>query len=320
MGAMDDGTFTIGDLARRTGLTVKTIRFYSDEGLVPPSGRSPAGYRSYDADGLARLEFVHTLRSLGIGLAAVRSVLTGDATLAEVLGEHASDLDARIRALRVHRAVVRSVLDRGAGVEEIAIMSKLAKLSDGERRRLVTEMLDEAMDGLDVDPDVAGYLRAAMPELPDDPSPGQAEAWVELGELVRDPGFRGAVRRLFERQAAERADGTAARVDTSKVAQDAIVARVTRAIASGEPAGPVLGEVVPLFLADGVADTPEIRRWLAERLELAADERGQRYWELLAAINGWAPIPNIAPVAAWLAEALESERAGALGSDSSTVG
>lgn len=37
--------FTIGDLARTTGLPVKTIRWYSDQGLVPPAGRSAAGYR-----------------------------------------------------------------------------------------------------------------------------------------------------------------------------------------------------------------------------------------------------------------------------------
>jgi hypothetical protein len=40
-----DTLYSIGDLARRTGLTVKTIRFYSDSGIVAPTGRSPAGYR-----------------------------------------------------------------------------------------------------------------------------------------------------------------------------------------------------------------------------------------------------------------------------------
>ena len=51
-----DDHFTIGELARRTGLSVRTIRFYSDAGVVPPSGRSPAGYRLYDTEALARLE------------------------------------------------------------------------------------------------------------------------------------------------------------------------------------------------------------------------------------------------------------------------
>ncbi len=44
MTGMADGTLmTIGDLARLTGLTVKTVRFWSDEGLLPPADRTPAG-------------------------------------------------------------------------------------------------------------------------------------------------------------------------------------------------------------------------------------------------------------------------------------
>ncbi|MEV8632287.1 MerR family DNA-binding transcriptional regulator [Streptosporangium sp. NPDC051023] len=47
---MGEGTelFTIGQLARPTGLPVRTIRFWSDIGVVPPAGRSGCGYRLYD--------------------------------------------------------------------------------------------------------------------------------------------------------------------------------------------------------------------------------------------------------------------------------
>lgn len=48
---IDDGTgyLTIGELARTTGLTVRTIRYWSDEGALPPVTRSSGGYRLYDA-------------------------------------------------------------------------------------------------------------------------------------------------------------------------------------------------------------------------------------------------------------------------------
>ncbi|MDX6328063.1 MAG: hypothetical protein QOI83_446 [Streptomycetaceae bacterium] len=78
---MDGETlFSIGDLARRTGLPVKTIRFYSDLGVVPPTDRTPAGYRLYDLDALARLELVRTLRDLGIDLATIQRVLEREIT------------------------------------------------------------------------------------------------------------------------------------------------------------------------------------------------------------------------------------------------
>lgn len=70
-----DTLYSIGDLARRTGLTVKTIRFYSDRGIVAPTGRSPAGYRLYDIDAVARLDFVRTLRALGLDLPTIRKVV-----------------------------------------------------------------------------------------------------------------------------------------------------------------------------------------------------------------------------------------------------
>ncbi|OLZ59334.1 hypothetical protein AV521_45660 [Streptomyces sp. IMTB 2501] len=58
-----DTPFTIGDLARRTGLTAKAIRFYSDTGIMPPTDRSPVGYRRYDTGALARPDLVRTLRA-----------------------------------------------------------------------------------------------------------------------------------------------------------------------------------------------------------------------------------------------------------------
>ncbi len=74
---MDDATtmFTIGQLAQRTGLPVRTIRYWSDIGAVPPAGRTGRDHRRYDAAAVARLELVATLRELGLGLAEVQRVL-----------------------------------------------------------------------------------------------------------------------------------------------------------------------------------------------------------------------------------------------------
>ena len=58
--------FTIGQLSRRVGVPVKTIRYWSDEGVLPVARRSAAGYRLYDLQAVARLELVATLRELGL--------------------------------------------------------------------------------------------------------------------------------------------------------------------------------------------------------------------------------------------------------------
>ena len=64
-------TFTIGKIARAVGLGAETVRFYERQGLIPPPARSPAGYRLYDADAIARLRFIGRAKTLGFTLAEI---------------------------------------------------------------------------------------------------------------------------------------------------------------------------------------------------------------------------------------------------------
>ena len=310
-----DTLYTIGELARLTGLPVRTIRFYSDCGVVPPTDRSPAGYRLYDLDALARLDLVRTLRDLGVDLATIQRVLDRQTTVAEVAAAHAGALDAQIRTLRLRRAILRAVAKRGSTPEELDLMHKLAKLSDAERRRIINDFIDEAFHGLDVNPEFVAMMRSAMPELPDDPAPEQIDAWVELAELVRDEDFRAGIRRMAEHQAAERASGAATGSPADKELVAVTTEKVGAARAAGiEPAsreaGPVLGELLPAF-AELFArtDGPEFRGWLLHRLQTGSDPRAERYWQLIGIINGWPAKPSLVPVFEWLIEALRHDLA-----------
>lgn len=309
---MDDGApYTIGELARRTGLPVRTIRFYSDAGVVPPSGRTAAGYRLYDRAAAARLDLVRTLRDLGVDLGTIRRVLDREVGVPEVAAAHAEALDVQIRTLRLRRAVLRAVAKRGSSPEEVELMHKLARLSDDERRRIITDFVDEAFAGLDVNPDFAAKLRAALPEPPDDPAPEQVDAWVELAELVGEPGFRAAVRRMAEFQAADVAKG-AVPANPQRLAE-ITGERANAAIADGiapdsDAARPVVDELAAAFAAaSGQDDGAEFRRGLLARLEAGNDRRAERYWQLLAVINGWPVPPTLAPAFEWFTDALRQQ-------------
>ncbi len=65
----------IGEVAKRTGLSVKTIRFYCDQGLLQPSGRSEGGYRLFNEDCLAELTLIRTLRVMDVPLAELARIL-----------------------------------------------------------------------------------------------------------------------------------------------------------------------------------------------------------------------------------------------------
>ncbi|MQY05333.1 MerR family transcriptional regulator [Actinomadura macrotermitis] len=301
--------YTIGELARRTGLTVRTIRFYSDSGLVPPAARTAAGYRLYDLAAAARLDLVRTLRDLGVDLETVRRVLAREVTLAEVAAAHAQAVDVQIRTLRLRRAVLRVVAARGSDPEEMELMHKLARLSDEERRRIITGFVEETFAGLDVDPVLAEKMRTAMPELPDDPSAEQVEAWVELAELVGDPGFRASVRRMAEFQAAEETTPRNPQELGELVRAKAGAALEAGVDPASPEAGPVVDELAAAFAAsvDGT-DGPRFRESLLERLEVGSDPRAERYWQLLGVINGWPAFPSLMPVYTWFIEALRARR------------
>jgi len=184
---------SIGELARRTGLPVRTIRFWSDIGVVPPATRTGSGRRLYDTACVARLELVATLRDLGLSLAGVHRVLAGQARLAEIAAVHLDALDAQIRALRLHRSVLAVVVKHAAGNEEMTMLNKLARMSVAERRQMIDDFLAEVF--VEIDAARAPRWGAAW-NLPDDPSPEQVDAWVELAELVSDPDFRRRVRQV----------------------------------------------------------------------------------------------------------------------------
>ncbi|GLW99906.1 MerR family transcriptional regulator [Microtetraspora sp. NBRC 16547] len=305
-----DTLYSIGDLARRTGLTVKAIRFYSDRGIVPPTDRSPAGYRRYGIDAVARLDLVRTLRDLGLDLPTIRKVVDQEISLPEVAAAHAEALAVQIRTLRLRRAVLTAVARRGSTPEEMDFMHKLARLSEDERRRLIDDFLDTAFGGLDVDHGFAATRRSMTPELPDDPEAEQVEAWVELAELSQDPGFRALMRRMAEQHADDHARGDAMglRRDSTAAVRD----QVGPALEAGiTPASPQADQVVAAVMAEyahvlGRPDDVDLRRQLLSRLETANDPRREAYLQLLAVINGWPAPESLAPALDWFIRALRA--------------
>ncbi|MBO1336415.1 MerR family transcriptional regulator [Streptomyces sp. VRA16 Mangrove soil] len=296
---------TIGRLARRTGLSVRTIRYWSDEGVLHPVTRSDGGYRLYDAESVARLELIRTLRELGLGLDDVRTVLAGEQDVAAVAAAHVAALDAQIQVLRVNRAVLSTVAKRKSSAEEMALMNKLARLSAAERKRIMDDFAEEMLRGLDtVDPVIQERMRGMSAGLPDDPTPEQVDAWVELAELLQDPGFKQKMRRAAESNASDRSpeDRPGASLQflakLVELAGDAL--RRDTAPESAE-ADAVLDELLG-------AGTD--RALVLDRLLATMDDEVARYRELLSVLKGAPAQPAHRPEFAWVLAALRAHPAG----------
>lgn len=302
---IEDGTglFTIGELARATGLTVRTIRYWSDEGVLHPVTRSAGGYRLYDAEAAARLELIRTLRELGLGLDVVRKVLDGERTVAEVAAAHVAALDAQIRSLKVTRAVLSSVARRGSTAEEMTLTNKLARLSAAERQRIMEEFVEEALHGLDtVDPDIRERMRRTAVDLADDPTPEQVDAWMELAGMLQDPAFREQMRRAVEFNAADRAPDAprGQSVWFAKRLVELVAPLRERGVGPGAPEA-------EQALRDLFGDAD--RAAVLDRMTAGFNDRVARYRELLAVVNRQ-PAPPHAEDFAWVVAALRARTAG----------
>ncbi|WP_300018904.1 MerR family transcriptional regulator [Pseudonocardia sp.] len=289
---------TIGQLAHRSGVPVRTIRFWSDEGVLPETDRSRGNYRRYDARAVARLDLVRTLRELGLGLDEVRLVLERRRSVEDVAAAHVRAIDSRIRTLRTQRAVC-TLLARGApSPRKAALMNDLARLSAAQRQAMIDEFVDATFAGTDPDAPGAGIahaMRTLPTELPDDPTTEQVEAWIELAELVGDPAFRARAREMAVAGAA--ADAPAG-FDPGPIAEHA-----GDALAAGiAPDSPEAVAVVDRLAPPGSGDRTE----LADTITLFSDRRVERYWALLGILNGMPAFPPKIPAFEWFAAALRA--------------
>jgi DNA-binding transcriptional MerR regulator len=107
----------IGVLAGRSGLSVKTLRYYEDLGLLPAIARSEGGYRLFAEESLRRLEFIRRLKTLGLSLEEIQGCLAvhdaGDLPCADIqiqLERQIGRIDARIEELGQLRQELQGLL------------------------------------------------------------------------------------------------------------------------------------------------------------------------------------------------------------------
>jgi len=181
---------TVGQLAKLTGLTVRTLHHYDAIGLLVPLQRSDAGYRLYDQSDVVRLYRIVALQRLGLSLTDIDAALTSDHnSLAHILSQQLAELDEQIAdatRTRDQLQVLKGQLARGdepgvdawlGALEQLAIHGK--HYSPQEWQTIVTHAQEIKGEW----PQLIAEIRTAMEEgLPPQSEQARqlARRWIDL--------------------------------------------------------------------------------------------------------------------------------------------
>nr|WP_236057853.1 MerR family transcriptional regulator [Streptomyces sabulosicollis] len=288
VGAQGGNTVGIGELAARTGLPVKTIRYYSDIGLLPESGRTPGGHRRYAADALPRLRLIQRLRALGTPIAAIAAVMAGERSLGELVTRELDVVREQLREATWRREVLRALDDCPAPerLRRLALLAGVGKPDDAHDRlvrywhwalpaSLPRRLAQAVIDG-------------AVPTPPAAPTTATVLAYAELHALATADDRR---RQPQPHQVGDVASFYAGLLDSCALAGEALAADCQDRLAEAH------GHFVRAYARiDGHDDTPAFRAWLRTRFRRGtrAGSFSLRYWRQALVLTGETPPPAAA--------------------------
>ena len=292
---MAKALLAIGEVSKRTGMPVKTLRFYADEGVVPPSGRSASGYRLYAEGDVVKLELVRTLRDAGLGLEAIRSVLGRDLSLSEALRLRLGAIEAHITSLQQVAAALRVALRSEPNEQDIRRLTMVTKLSEDERKALIERFQQRLVEGIPNDQQsLREKLAANAPRLPDEPTPEQLDAWVELTELMGDASFVESMRDNTREVWTRGLDLPKLQQLNVEIGEAAQLARNAGTVPESAGTRGLVDRYLNGLaeLAGQPADDPQFRSAVQQHFE-RQDPRKARYWQLVSTLNPSAPFSSM---------------------------
>lgn len=169
-----DNAVKVGELAAATGLTVRTLHYYDEIGLLSPSRRTSAGHRLYSTRDVERLYRIGLLRQLGLRLDEVAAALGDpDWDLLATVNRHITRLDQRLgvtHRLRNRLAAMAEALTRHRGLdirELLDTLEDMAMLDTKIQRRIPTLVYRDIAAAHGFLTDVFGFEPGRIARAPD---------------------------------------------------------------------------------------------------------------------------------------------------------
>ncbi len=215
---MNDKHWKVGELARVTGLTVRTLHHWDELGLLVPSERTGAGYRVYDAEDVRRLYQVVALRGVGLSLEEIGVALDEESELRPLVERQLEAVDAGIELQRRLRERLLRVLEAPTPAELIETIEVVTMIEKHYTQEQLETLTDRAKE---LGPERMERAQREWAELyadvereraagtdPRDPRIRELAARAEA--LIKqftggDPGVRASLERMYAEEGPERA-------------------------------------------------------------------------------------------------------------------
>lgn len=155
--------WSVGELAKATRLTVRTLHYYEHIGLLSPRARSEGRHRLYDAGDVRRLYQVCALRDIGVPLAEIRRVLDDKPRLVEVLQAHTLRVDSEIARLQRLQVLLRHASEQAGRVRPDDLLATIDAMATVSRRADVIASTRRTGGGVEARwRELGSQLRACM--------------------------------------------------------------------------------------------------------------------------------------------------------------
>ena len=188
-----DEKFSIGQVAKITGSSVPTVRYYDEIGLLTPAEISPGGHRLYTAEEIWRLKLILTLRYLNFGIDEIQKMISGDIPVEMAIEWQMEALDMQMRTLDRMKSVLLQTKQNKGATDSLSYMYELVESISAntlEREKFILEKMF-----LSVYPEqfpfewreifLLGYKVSSL--LEGKLSAAQTAAIDELEEMFNDP-------------------------------------------------------------------------------------------------------------------------------------
>ena len=145
MEAQGRAEFQIGEVAERTGVTQRTLRFYEERGLLKPPSRMEGGFRLYSEGDVQRVQEIRRLQNLlGLSLAEIKEMVEADEALQQIRAEYRRDAEVEQRIEQLTQA--RAITEKQRTIVHQKL-DQLQAMSDQMEKRL--QQLDTWIENLE---------------------------------------------------------------------------------------------------------------------------------------------------------------------------